>query len=255
MSPVLAAAIKAAVLPPGLNLLLLIVGLLLLPWRRRLSVLVITFSILLLYVLSTTIAAKPLARVLEGRAPALNPELAAGDAGAIVVPGCDRYSAAPEFGRRDEVSACTLVRLRYAADLHAHTNVPLLLSGGSPFGEQIPEARLMDRVLRERFGTAAEWLETESRNTAENAELSARMLKLAGVKRIYLVTHALHMERARRSFGRHGLEVIPAPTYFLSTPDDRPQSLQFLPSAGALMISNQTIYELLGLAWYATTER
>jgi len=252
MSPELAAAIKAVVLPPGLNLFLALAGFALLPLRKRMALLLIAFALLLLYFLSTPMAARPLAEMLEQRNPALAPGVAPADAGAIVVPGCDRYRAAPEFGR-DEASACTLVRLRYAVELHARTGIPLLLSGGSPFGEETAEAELMRRALADHFGVETGWLETQSRNTAENAAYSAKLLGSAGIRRIYLVTHALHMARARRSFERQGLKVVAAPTGFYATADPRPAYLQFLPSISALVVSHQALHELLGLARYGVT--
>ena len=40
-------------------------------------------------------------------------------------------------------------------------------------------------------------------------------LEAAGVRRILLVTHAMHMKRARDAFEAAGLEVVPAPTAWL----------------------------------------
>jgi uncharacterized SAM-binding protein YcdF (DUF218 family) len=129
----------------------------------------------------------------------------------------------------------------------------VLVSGGRVFGERRAEAELMAQAMHAGFGIEARWIEPGSRNTAENAEFSARMLTVDGVSRVVLVTHALHMTRAVRSFRRHGIDVIAAPTHFQSAPDARPAWLAFLPSAGALSVSSQALYELLGNAWYLAT--
>ena len=71
----------------------------------------------------------------------------------------------------------------------------------------------------------------------------------AKINRIILVTHALHMRRAVEQFQQHGLQVIPAPTLFLSKSDSL-DLFSFLPSAKALENSSLVIHEILGRAWY-----
>ena len=51
-------------------------------------------------------------------------------------------------------------------------------------------------------------LETESRNTFENAANAARLLRAAGKNRIVLVSDRLHLPRAARMFRQAGLDVI-----------------------------------------------
>jgi uncharacterized SAM-binding protein YcdF (DUF218 family) len=92
------------------------------------------------------------------------------------------------------------------------------------------------------------WREDRSRDTAENAAFSATMLRAAGVRRILLVTDAMHMARASAAFERAGLEVVSAPTMFFS---QQPLTLAAcLPSAEGLRRSWYAIYELVGLVWY-----
>lgn len=252
MSVVTLAFLKTLLLPPGLFVVM--TGLALCLRRKpRLSMFLLWSAVTLLYFCSTPLAGRALAGVLEQRYPPLDLDAPlAPEVAAIVVLGCDRYANAPEYGR-DEVSACTLVRVRYAAELHARSGLPVLLSGGRPMGEAESEAQLMDRVMADRFGVKARWLEPDSRNTAENAAGSAALMRAANVKRIALVTHAMHMPRAVRSFRRQGLEPVPAPTQYYSVADHRPAWFAVLPSAGALLLSSMAIYELLGLGWYSVT--
>ena len=51
-------------------------------------------------------------------------------------------------------------------------------------------------------------LETESRNTFENAAYTARLLHAIGKPRIVLVSDRAHLPRAARLFRRAGFEVI-----------------------------------------------
>jgi len=106
----------------------------------------------------------------------------------------------------------------------------------------------MAAALRDDFGVPARWIEGRSRDTAENASFSAALLRADGVKRILLVTDAMHMPRARAAFERAGLDVVSAPTMFFS---NQPRSLHaWLPSAEGLRRSWYATYELLGIAWY-----
>ena len=93
------------------------------------------------------------------------------------------------------------------------------------------------------------WRETESRNTYENALFSNRMLQEAGIKHVYLVTHALHMKRARDVFGAAGLQVTQAPVG-VRDPKRQWAPQDFIPSAHGLAGSTAAIYELLGRIWY-----
>jgi uncharacterized SAM-binding protein YcdF (DUF218 family) len=205
---------------------------------------------LLLYLFSMPAAARRLAGFVESGFDPMPGDTVLLRAQAIVVPGCERYANAPEAGGEDLVSPCGLVRLAHAADIQRRTGLPVLLSGGGVYEGNEPEAVIMGRALRARFGMGARWLEKESRNTAENARLSAAMLKKDGIDSVVLVTHAIHMRRAARSFERAGLGVIPAPTHYYSTPDARPGFLGYLPSANALTTTQAALYESSGLLWY-----
>ena len=113
----------------------------------------------------------------------------------------------------DTVGYGTLERLRYGARLARQSRLPLLVTGGAPFGGR-PEAEAMRETLEQDFGIKVRWVEAASRDTAENASLSAPMLKAAGITRIALVSHGWHLPRAIPLFEKQGLEVTPAPMAF-----------------------------------------
>jgi uncharacterized SAM-binding protein YcdF (DUF218 family) len=242
------ALLKALVLPPAFQFLLIIAGgLLLLRWRRT-GIALIGAALVSLYLLSIVPVSKALLLALEVTPP-LSETVAAGRHQAIVVLGGGCYPDAPEYGG-DTVSAATLERLRYAAELRRRTGLPILVSGGALVQRRVPEAELMQHTLVEDFDAAAEWLETRSRNTAGNAEFSARILREQDTDRVFLVTHAAHMPRAVRAFERAGLAVTPAPTAYLSYKLEQPRVPWFVPTLEALNGSHAALYEYLGLAWY-----
>jgi len=238
--------IAALVMPPGSALLFIVFGLILLARRRRvLGVTVIAVSAVLLYAFSMPIFSNVLVRSLEeGYSDPTN--MSSGDA--IVVLGGGLYYRAPEYGGSDTVTPQVLARLRYGARLYRRLHKPVLVTGGSPRGEASAEADVMKHVLEDEYSVPVRWAENASNNTTENARFSFQILGSAGIRTIYLVTHAWHMARARASFEREGFTVIPAPTLFKT---DGPRTIvDFLPDAGALENSSIWVHEVIGRAWY-----
>lgn len=240
--------------PPGLILLIALLGVLFLLRWRWLGRALIGLSLVLLFILSLPLTGRALIAPLETAAPlptaALSPDEARKQAGAIVVLGGGRYAQAPEYGDTDTVSEAALARLRYAAWLHRRTGLPILISGGAPFGEDAPEALLMQESLENDFQIRPRWAEIRSRNTQENAAFSKEILAAAGIRRIYLVTHAWHMPRAQWAFVNAGFDVVPAPMGFTTLGKGEREGLGYLPSARGLKLSSRALHERLGLVWY-----
>lgn len=233
--------ITALLMPPIGPLLMVVLGLALIARRPRSGRALAALGIALLVLLSLPWTADRLHRTLETSPPATAADLAG--AQAIVVLGGGSYHGAPEYGR-DTVNSATLERLRYGARLARQSGLPLLVTGGAPFGGR-PEAESMREALEQDFGVQVRWAETASRDTAENAAFSVALLRQAGIARIALVTHAWHMPRAVGLFERQGIAVIAAPTGFTrNSPSSIAESL--LPSAGALGQSRQALHEWLG---------
>lgn len=242
--------VKLLLLPPGINLLLIVLAFWLGRWSRALSITLFTFSLGSLYGLSTPFIAESLMAQWQP-AGALRLSLQAVDQkdAAIVVLAGGRRSRAPEFDETDTVSSRTLERLRYAARLQRQTRLPVLLSGGKVFGESTAEAVLMNDSFISDFRGAPHWLETTSRNTRENAEASAKILKENQISRIYLVTHAAHMPRAKYWFEKQGLNVVPAPMGFIRESGGHRGPLEWIPNAYSLELSQMVLHERLGLIW------
>lgn len=219
--------------------------------RRAISVVLICAGAVIV-ALSTPVGASVLFTSLQIYPP-IEPrhlsQLAIGSPAAIVILSGGRRNYAPEYGQvaTGTVDALTLERLRYGAFLARQMNLPILVSGGL---DPIPLAVLMKQTLANDYGITARWVEANSRNTAENAMFSSRMLKHAGILRIILVTHAWHMKRAVAAFTANGMAVIPAPTAFY-VPAPRSFLAAITPSLGTLRMSGYAIHELVGGIWYA----
>lgn len=237
-------AVAAALMPPGCLLLFAVGGALMLRRRPLLGKSLIALALAALYALSTQYVADQLLQALAG--PARDP-LADRSGQAIVVLGSGTYFGAPEYGA-DTVNAQGLVRLRYAAHLHRATQKPILTAGGSPEGAPLGEAAHMKTALNRDFQVHVAWVEDKSRTTFENARLTHDILSAAGVRTIYLVTHAWHMPRARLAFENAGFTVIPAATGYATRL--RLTLLDFLPDAHALLDSSRFFHEVIGIGWY-----
>ena len=238
---------RELIVPPANLFLLIAVGLAM--WRRwpRAGRIVAGTGLAALVFLSSTAGARFLVAPLEEMtAPLQAPERAG--AQAIVVLTSGRLQRAPEYGGRDIPDYIALGRMRYAAHLQRRTGLPVLVSGG--LGKDGADALAvgMAAALREDFGVPVKWLEARSRDTAENAAYSAALLRADGVKRILLVTDAMHMPRSRAAFERAGLEVVSAPTIFFGQQRQPPGA--WIPSPEGMRRSSYALYELLGMAWY-----
>jgi uncharacterized SAM-binding protein YcdF (DUF218 family) len=237
-------AIAALLLPPGIVVVILLIALLM-TWRRPLAAWrPVSVALAALYLLSTQVVADGLLYLLE---PAPSDAAADTSGQAIVVLGGGIYFKAPEYGA-DTVKARTLARLRYAARLQRALGKPVIVSGGSPEGSPVGEAQLMKGVLQDDFQVPVQWVEQRADNTLENARMSYRLLKPAGIERVYLVTHAWHMRRARLAFESAGFAVIPAPTVYSTR--FQLTVLDFLPRAEALEDSSRFLHEIAGIVWY-----
>jgi uncharacterized SAM-binding protein YcdF (DUF218 family) len=91
-------------------------------------------------------------------------------------------------------------------------------------------------------------VETESRNTHDEAVIIAPMLRHLDVEHVVLVTSGTHMRRSLGAFRAQGIRAIPAiardPYAALSWSD------WILPSDMGLWKSSSVIHEIVGLAYY-----
>ncbi len=233
--------LSALFIPPFGLILLGLVGLWLARRHARLGRGIMAISLLGLAAMSISPLADALMHSLETLPPISAQNLAR--AQAIVVLGGGIYPDAPEYGG-DTVSRASLERVRYGAYLQQRTHLPILVTGGTVYGGK-PEGEAMKEAIVRDFHGEVRWVEDASRDTAENAAYSAKMLKAAGISRIALVSNAWHLPRAIELFRRQGLEVLPAPMGYTTTTAS--VFAQALPSADALVKSYIALHEWLGI--------
>jgi uncharacterized SAM-binding protein YcdF (DUF218 family) len=97
-----------------------------------------------------------------------------------------------------------------------------------------------------------------SLNTYQNAVNVRQIMKERGIRRILLVTSAMHMPRSLQIFRRQGIEAIPAPTDFLLAQqeiEEQNTSLQgillsLIPDTERLEKTTHALKEYIGMVVY-----
>jgi uncharacterized SAM-binding protein YcdF (DUF218 family) len=228
--------LRELVLPPLFLLFLILIGAILIRRRRRFGWTLFLVGFVALWSLSSPFVADALSR-LAGRYPAWNPDKPVNAQAVVVLGGGTNRPWAPEYNGAVAESVL-LERLDLAAFLSKRYALPLAISGGP--GEIIAIAQTLERD----FGVVPRWIEGNSRDTYENAQLSARLLQPEGVRRIILVTSSTHEWRAAHEFMEAGFAVVPAPSSVVGYRE--PGVFKYLPSAEGMMRSHAAVYELIG---------
>lgn len=230
-------------LPPGGPLLLATAGAWLIARRgagvraRRTGWALLVAGLATLWLLAIPLVADALGRAAQRCPPFdLNRPV---QAQAIVILGGDAPRLdAVEYGGEPAVALGLLERVNYGAFLARRTGLPVVVSGSHT------EALAMSASLTRDFGIRTRWVEERSRDTFENAQFCAELLRPFGITRIVLVTEADHEWRAMQEFVSAGFGVVAAPVGVLGPSDIDPRS--FVPSGAALSRSTAALYELLG---------
>jgi uncharacterized SAM-binding protein YcdF (DUF218 family) len=131
-------------------------------------------------------------------------------------------------------------RIMHALQIYRAGKAPLIIYSG---GDAEPLVEL--GVPR-----AALIVETESRNTRENAVHTAKIFRAHGWRSGILVTSAAHMPRALAAFQRMGLSVVPASTGLQTGPIQFDGHLDIKTDNEALERTTEAIKEIVGLLVY-----
>ena len=238
---------------PATSGLLALFALLVWTWRRsartaRVPVAIATVVTLGMWLFSCQAVAIWLSvHLLPQITPANADDLKRQHVQAIVVLGGGVENEANEYNG-PTLSPDAMSRLLYGVHMSRLTQLPMAYTGGVGWAgtsQQTSEAEVAALALVRMGAPALRWQENQSRDTRENALLTAAMLKNDGVTRIALVTHAWHMPRSVRQFEAAGLQVTPAPMGYIRS--DLAPLLQWLPSGKGLRDSGWVIREWLGL--------
>jgi len=231
----------ALLLPPAGPLLLAGFGCWLLARRRtadaarKAALVLVVAGLAALWLLSTPVVAEALTRLAE-RYPALDLSRPV-RAQAVVILGGATARGAPEYGG-PAAGLELLERVSYGAYVARRTGLAVLISG------RAFEALAMGATLARDFGITARWVNGASRDTFDDAQLSARLLEADGIGRIVLVTSSNHEWRAAHEFMSAGVAVEPAPVHVWASHSH--VLTDFLPDALGLLQSSEALHEISG---------
>jgi uncharacterized SAM-binding protein YcdF (DUF218 family) len=231
--------------PPVLSLVLLVCAIpaAIVLRRRTVAIGLVVMAMAWSIVWSLPPVSNGLRSTLERRNPVVA-ESALPVADAIVVLGGGSYA----WAREPDVEPEDLVNSRLGAGARAWLagRAPLLiLSGGGQPGRHSEAQHMATAVQRLGIPASALLLEQHSHSTRENALFTAALARPRGIRRILLVTSAVHMPRASLMFREAGLDVVP-----VSVPEPslrREGFRQWIPSGRALWRSGRALKEYAGL--------
>lgn len=244
--------------PLGLTCVLLLLALVLL-WRRsRWTAMPIVLSLVLLLAGGNGWTCEWLVRSLEFQNLPLA-TIPPADA-IVILGGCTKPAVPPR--QWVEVSE-EGDRVLYGAKLYREGKAPrIILSGGRvdwKGGGGRSEADDMTQLI-EAMGVpkAAVLQDPTSLNTYENAVNVKQIMQTQGIRRILLVTSAMHMPRSLLIFKHLGIDAIAAPTDFNTTESDWQELqtnraaivLNLLPDSDRLHQTTKALKEYLGLVVY-----
>jgi len=240
--------ISAALLPPGIFILILLVS----AWwlrrlRRPLAACNCLLFALLIWALSTSLVSDALISRLENGLAI--PDRPKGDV--IVLLGGGIYDKVPDLTGRGAPTEEMLARMVTALRLQRQLDVPILVSGGVVYAGRSAEAPVVRRFLLDLGVPDRKILvEDKSRDTAENARFSRTILQQHRFRQPLLVTSAFHMRRSLKAFSREGISVTPIPANFMTASERAIVWADLLPSSGAMHGTATALREFLGLLYY-----
>jgi uncharacterized SAM-binding protein YcdF (DUF218 family) len=213
-------------------------------WAWRLTLL----GTLLLWLAATPLVAASLAGALERQHPPVRPD-AAQRADAILILG----GALARSGSAQINMGAAADRIWHAAALYraGKAGWVIVAAGGRAIAEDgRVEADAIGEMLA-TLGVPAAAIRTEraSRNTQENAQLVRPLVVQLQVRRVLLVTSAVHMPRALKTFRQVSPDIdwIPAATDAEVSARDVSLLIDLFPSAAALERTTRAIKEYAGL--------
>lgn len=217
-------------------------------WGRRAIAAVVVFYL----ILSSPAGAGMLARTLTGRyQPIASVEQARG-ARTVVVLGAGSRNLRAAGRQLSSVSGEAGLRVIEAARLFELLGGPLVIASGGVTERAdgaAPESVALRRALIE-LGVPDDRivLESESKNTRDEAVVIKRMLAERGITEFVLIASPLHMRRSMLTFEQQGMHPIASPAPLV--PDRSPRPNPFLPSDLWLQVGDSSLYEWLARGYY-----
>jgi|YelNatPaOPRAMG01_1025707.scaffolds.fasta_scaffold29822_5 uncharacterized SAM-binding protein YcdF (DUF218 family) len=238
-------------LPPGLFIMILIVWAIILIKKKHIGIgLLMLLFAGLIYTASIEPISDKLILPLENIYPQLDiKSISSHDV--YVVLGGGVHSNAPDLEGEGSPTGDALHRLVYAFRLYRIQPLPIIVSSGKAFKCQRAEAPVMKHYLMQMGVPDKDiYMDTNSRNTYENAIDVKTICEKIMCKKIILITSAYHMKRAVYAFKHAGLtNILPAPTDY-KTNRTCYNFIDYMPDMEALTNTYRALHEYIGMLYY-----
>lgn len=224
-----------------------VVLILLIIYRKKASLVYVIISTIIVWTIATPAFSSFLMSGLERKFPPV-PAAYSPTADAIVVLGGSlktRTSPTQDISLSESSN-----RILHAARLYRYSKAKVVIACGG--AEQYePEAYAIRELLTE-WGVppVSILIETKSLNTYQNAVNIIPILEAHKFKNILLVTSAMHMPRALRTFRTASIDAIPSPTDYNDSATSERTLIDFLPDVEAFHGTLKTSKEYAGILVY-----
>lgn len=152
----------------------------------------------------------------------------------------------------------SLLRCYHAARLYHDSGGCLVILSGGSIDPRWPRATLADamRDFMLEMGVRGDDLlmEEKSTTTYENARFCKPLLERREAGRIWLVTEAAHIYRAKGCFSALGIPIVPAPCGHHAW-QTQTTLASFLPSSHGASAMSRAAHEWVGCLWYRLNGR
>ena len=210
----------------------------------------IYFTILIFYVLSTSVFSNFIMKEVEGKYYYPNLKGVTKADAIVVLSGMMRIN---EFENNHILEWEDIDRFFKAIELYfsKKSNTIIFTGGKSPYNiTKISEGDVLKQYAI-KFGVKMNDI-LVTKEVLNTSEESIAVKNLIGIKKsIILVTSAFHMKRAKSIFEKEGFKVIPYKVDYKTPPNLSLNFIDFLPSSTGLRRTEIALRELIGRLYYS----
>jgi uncharacterized SAM-binding protein YcdF (DUF218 family) len=148
-------------------------------------------------------------------------------------------------------SKSALFRVVEGVRLYKQYPKKIIITGGIVYNGEKSEGSIYKELMVDLGVPGSDIIvEGRSKTTEENAGLTKSIMEKNGYKKAALITSAAHMKRSKYIFEKYDVEVIPAPTGYVSRYKDSYEMDSYFPNADNFVDIRGAVWEYIGLIFY-----
>ncbi len=148
-------------------------------------------------------------------------------------------------------SKAALSRVIEGVRLYKRYPKKIIITGGIVYNGKKSEGSVYKELMVDLGVPGSDIIiEGRSKTTEENAKFTKGVMGKNGYKKAALITSATHMKRSKYIFEKYGVEVVPAPTGYISGYKDSYGMDSYFPDANNFVDIRSAVWEYIGLIFY-----